>query len=217
VAANPFRTRVLWKSPGPMPNGLQATPEGLWVCDQVDPNRIFLLDWETGDSLREIPTRSLHGSGITRDPQGRLWIASTFGYELIAYDAESGRELVAYPTPPYDRSGGPHGIEWRDGALWFNVPAARAIYRMDPDSGEILGSIPVPGDRSHGMAFQDGTIWLADTNRCVLFQLDPADGRILDAIGVVGPEAHGMTIRDGTFWLCDATTREVFVLERAPA
>lgn len=210
-----FTTRVLWKSPGPMPNGLQATPEGLWVCDQVDPNRIFLLDWETGDSLKEIPTRSLHGSGITRDPHGRVWIASTFGYELIAYDAETGRETAAYPTPPYDRSGGPHGIDWRDGELWFNVPITKQVFRMDPDNGEILGSIPIPGDRAHGMAFDGDTIWLADTNRCALFQLDPSDGRILDAVGVNGPEAHGMTIRDGVFWLCDATTQEVFVLERA--
>jgi streptogramin lyase len=214
VPASPYRTRVLWKSPGPMPNGLQATPEGLWVCDQVDPNRIYLLDWETGDSLREIPTRSLHGSGITRDPHGRVWIASTFGYELIAYDAETGKELAAHPTPPYDKSGGAHGIEWHNDELWFDVPVSRRIYRMNPDSGEIVGEIPIPGDRAHGLAFQDETIWMADTNRQVIFQLDPSSGQILDAIGVRGPEPHGMTIKDGVFWLCDATTREVFTLDR---
>ncbi len=214
MPATPYRTKVLWKTPGPMPNGLQSTPEGLWVCDQVDPNVIYLLDPETGDSLKEIPTRSLHGSGITRDPHGRVWVASTFGYELIAYDAETGKELAAFPTPPYDRSGGAHGIEWRNGELWFNVPVTRRVYRMNPDNGEIVGEIPIPGDRAHGIAFQDDTLWLADTNRQVVFALDPNDGRIIDAIGVHGPEPHGMTIHNGVFWFCDATTREVFTLER---
>ena len=61
----PYRTKVLYTSPGGMPNGLQSTPEGLWVCDQVDPNVMYLLDPVTGDSLKEIPTRCLHGSGIS--------------------------------------------------------------------------------------------------------------------------------------------------------
>jgi streptogramin lyase len=212
-----YVTKVLYKSPGGMPNGLQSTPEGLWVCDQIDPNVMYLLDPDTGDSLKEIPTRCLHGSGITRDPMGRVWVASTFGYELVAYDVESGREVAAFPTPPGDQSGGPHGIEWHDDELWFNVPVTKKIFRMNPDSGEITGSIPIPGDRAHGMAFDDdGTIWMADTNRQVLFQLDPEDGRILDAIGVDGPEPHGMTIHNGVFYLCDAMSREVFTLERLP-
>ena len=213
----PYRTKVLYTSPSGMPNGLQSTPEGLWVCDQIDPNVMYLLDPESGDTLKEIPTRCLHGSGITRDPHGRIWVASTFGYELVAYDVETGKEVVAYPTPPYDKSGGAHGIEWHNDELWFNVPVTKRIYRMNPENGEITGELPIPGDRAHGLAFEGDTIWMADTNRQVLFQLDSKDGRILDAIGVNGPEPHGMTIHDGVFYLCDAMSREVFVLDRMAA
>jgi streptogramin lyase len=211
-----YVTKVLYKSPGGMPNGLQSTPEGLWVCDQVDPNVMFLLDPATGDSLKEIPTRCLHGSGITRDPYNRVWVSSTFGYELVAYDVESGQEVKAFPTPPGDRSGGAHGVEWHNDELWFNVPVTKRIYRMNPDTGDITGEIPIPGDRAHGLAFDGETIWMADTNRQVLFQLDSKDGAILDAIGVDGPEPHGMTFHNGVFYLCDAMSREVFTLERLP-
>ena len=213
----PYRTKVLYKSPGGMPNGLQSTPEGLWVCDQIDPNVMFLLDPATGDSLKEIPTRCLHGSGITRDPHGRIWVASTFGYELVAYDIESGNEVAAYPTPPFDKSGGAHGIEWHNDELWFDVPVANKIYRMNPENGQITGELPIPGDRAHGLAFDGNTIWMADTNRQVLFPMDATDGHLLDAIGVNGPEPHGMTIHNGVFYLCDAMSREVFILDRMDA
>ena len=118
-----------WQTPGRQPNGMQATTEGLWVIDQIDPNVIYLLDYTDGRELRQIPTRALHSSGITIDPSGNIWVASTFTYELICFDRETGKELVAYRTPPHDTSGGPHGTEWRDGKLWFNVPVTGASGR----------------------------------------------------------------------------------------
>ncbi|MCC7371460.1 MAG: hypothetical protein IT306_23780 [Chloroflexi bacterium] len=211
-----YVTTVLYKAPSGMPNGLQSTPEGIWVCDQIDPNLMYLMDPEKGEILKEIPTRCKHGSGITRDPHGRIWVSSTFGYELVAYDVETGKEVAAYPTPPGDKSGGAHGIEWHNDELWFNVPITRRIFRMNPTTGKIVGEIPIPGDRAHGLAFEGETIWMADTNRQVLFQLDSKDGRILDAIGIDGPEPHGFTIHNGVFWFADAMSREVFTLTRLP-
>lgn len=204
---------VLWKTPGAQPNGLQATPEGLWVIDQVDPNHIYLLSYE-GALLRDLgESRARHASGITLDPNGNIWIASTFTYEMILFDRETGKEISAFPTPPYDRGGGAHGTEWRFNQLWFNVPKAGRIFVADPRTGAIVRDIPSYGDRSHGMAWDDdGSLWSVDTNKRVIFKLDPATGAILDAVGVTGPEPHGMTIWQGKFWLCDAATREIFTV-----
>ena len=44
-----------FKSPGPKPNGLQAVEDGLWYIDQGD-NRVFKLDYETGETLFEAQT-----------------------------------------------------------------------------------------------------------------------------------------------------------------
>jgi len=207
--------KVVWRTPGRQPNGLQATSDGLWVIDQVDPNRIYLLAYEDGRVLRDLgETRARHSSGITVDSSRRLWVASTFTYELIRFDPETGRELHAFPTPPYDGRGGPHGTEWRDGHLWFNVPRTGRIYVADPSNGAILRSIPCHGDRAHGLAWdEDGSLWCVDTNKRVIFKLDPATGAIRDAVGVAGPEPHGMTIWQGQFWLCDAETRAVFTID----
>ncbi len=244
-----YNIRVLWKTPGEQPNGLQATDAGLWVLDQVDPNDVYLLRYSDGAVLRKFTTRGHHGSGITVDPAGRVWIASTFGNDIICYDPESGREVAAIPAPGLGPGPGqPHALEWRDGHLWCNVPKAGQIFELDPATGRVLHQISSHGDRAHGMAWEtDGmwclglnpasavspspvfgyesatpwrskrglpALWSSDTNKRVIFRLDPDTGDILDALGISGLEIHGMTIHDGTFWACDAGTRDIFILEK---
>ncbi len=201
---------IHWKTPGHQPNGLQATAEGLWVIDQIDPNKVHLLRYEDGSIVQEIQTRGHHASGITLDPAGNIWIASTFGYDIFCID-RAGKELRAFPHPPYDTTGGAHGLEWREGRLWFNVPRLGRIFTMDPADGRIVHSISSHGDRPHGIAWDpyDANLWCVDTNRRVIFKLNPWTGEILDAVGCDGPEPHGMTIWQGKFWICDAGSREV--------
>src|SRR5207248_7949195 len=104
----------------------------------------------------------------TIDPRGDIWVASTFSNELICFDRETGKELVAHRVPPFDRqTSGAHGIEWREGRLWFNVPPTQRIWVMVPETGQIVHSIPSHGDRPHGMAWDpyDANLWCSDTNR----------------------------------------------------
>lgn len=160
-----YNIRVLWKTPGAQPNALQATPQGLWVLDQVDPNRVYLLRYEDGAILREFGTRGKHGSGITVDSHGRVWLASTFGNEIICYDPETGREASAIPAPGLtDAPGQPHALEWRDGHLWCNVPKAGQIFELDPATGEVLHRISAHGDRAHGMAWEADGMWCLGIN-----------------------------------------------------
>ena len=94
--ATKVEPRILWKTPGQQPNGLQATHDGLWVIDQIDPNDIYLLRWEDGGELRRFSTRALHSSGITIDPDGHIWVGATFSYEIICFDSETGEKLKAF-------------------------------------------------------------------------------------------------------------------------
>src|SRR5262245_56228971 len=58
------RVEKLWKAPCKEPNDLAFVPEGLWILDQVDPNKAFLVKPEDGSVIRSIQTDSIHGSGI---------------------------------------------------------------------------------------------------------------------------------------------------------
>src|SRR5260370_2898398 len=64
----------LWKSPDGHPNGLESTPEGLWVGEQTT-DRAYLLDWKTGKVLKKVDTESSNTSGIAYGG-GFLWMAA---------------------------------------------------------------------------------------------------------------------------------------------
>ena len=86
------RVATVFKSPGPHPNGLQCSEEGLWILDQGD-NRAYLVTYETGKVLRALDTESKAGSGITFDGEA-IWLASTYSREIIRSDAKTGKTLA---------------------------------------------------------------------------------------------------------------------------
>src|SRR5215831_8051005 len=70
------RVERVFRAPCKEPNDLAFVPEGLWILDQADPNKAFLVHPEDGSVIRQIQTESIHGSGIAF-ARGTLWIAST--------------------------------------------------------------------------------------------------------------------------------------------
>lgn len=199
---------TLFAAPGPQPNGLQATAEGLWILDQGT-NEIHLVAY-TGDVLRGFATASDRGSGITDDGRN-LWIASTYSREILRVDRETGATLAAFPTPGAGQTGA-HGLEWRDGTLWMAVPPVATLYQVDPARDfAVLHQIPAPGNRPHGIAWDGDHLWCAETSHRALYCLNPRNGAIEDGIEIPAayPEPHGMSFHDGALWYCDATTRAV--------
>jgi len=63
------KVEIVYKSPHPTPNGLQATRDGLWVIDQGKENWVSLINFADGKLIREFQVPGLAGaSGITVDP-----------------------------------------------------------------------------------------------------------------------------------------------------
>jgi hypothetical protein len=92
------KVEIAFKSPGPQPNGLQATSEGLWIIDQSRGSRAYLVGYDDGRVLRSFETDTVRPSGITFDGQA-LWIGSTFSYENVRCSATTGAVLERRPTP----------------------------------------------------------------------------------------------------------------------
>lgn len=204
----PPKIETVFDAPGPQPNGMQATPEGLWILDQVT-NQVSLVSYE-GEVLKTFDTESDRGSGIT-DTGAELWLASTYNRLIIKADRNSGATLASYPTPGADKTGA-HGMEMRDGKLWLAVPPSATIYQVDVTDGfTVLHSIPAPGNRPHGLAWDGDDLWCVETNHRAIYRLDPQTGEQRGMIDIPEPypEPHGMTLWEGYFWYCDAHTRAV--------
>ena len=218
--ANIAQVEVLYKTPGPQPNGLQAAPDGLWYIDQGN-DRVYRLDYETGRTLFEAQTTTDRSSGITIGG-GFLWIASTYNSKIARLDIQTaetieeydspGRGLVAWRDPGTDpRETGAHGLEWRDGRLYVASPPSQHVHVVDTATWEHVHRFRAPGIRVHGLAWaDDGTLWIADTTAGTVSRVDTEDGRVLDAFRVEAPvEVHGLTIHEGVLWFCDAETRDI--------
>ncbi|MBU6286554.1 MAG: hypothetical protein ACKO2D_13500 [Chloroflexota bacterium] len=207
--------RFRWYTPGPQPNGMQATAAGIWVIDQHDLN-VYLLDPLDGSERKRFATQTSHSSGITWDGQA-LWVASTFPpIELFRYTAD-GQELRRLPTPGASEKSGAHGLEWIHGSLWVTVPPSATTYRLDPETGRVTHSFPAPGNRPHGIAWDGSLLWVVETSLRTItgYTLSGEVRRVLRLADgpSEGPEPHGMTYLDGQLWFCDATTRAVCSIE----
>ncbi len=210
-----------FKSPGPQPNGLQAEEDGLWYIDQGD-NRLFKLDYDSGDTLFEAQTTTDRSSGITLGG-GSLWIASTYNRKVARLDPETGVTLEERPSPgaginstregfPNPAETGDHGLEWKDGYLYVASPPSQHVHVMEPDEWKEVHRFKTPGFRVHGIAWarEKGMMWLADTAMGVVSKVRVADGRVYDMFRVLDPvEVHGLTMHQDTLWYADAHNRDV--------
>jgi hypothetical protein len=218
LLAIPKRVEKAFKAPCKEPNDLAFVPEGLWILDQVDPNKAFLVHPENGSVIRQIQTESIHGSGIAL-ANGALWISSTKTADgsppkTMKVDPMTGKTLKQWVTPGSGiwtkgtnaTVSGAHGIKFVNGQYWMAVPASGKLFLMEPESGEIVRSIPAPGVRTHGLAWDDGILWCVESDDQAIYKMDPKDGKLLAKIQLSKqePALHGLDIRNGVLWYCDA-------------
>ena len=158
-----------FRAPYGMPNGVQATADGIRVVDQVT-DRVALLGVSEADEygmlrLRsEVSTESSNTSGLAWG-DGSLWLAANGSAEKWRAprntDADSGE-----------------------------------ILRVDPKTGETQGRWPLPGGGgTHGLeydAFEPGTLWLTTLKSQTLTQVRISDWSIQRVFSLPYGRAHGV-------------------------
>ena len=215
--ADPIQVFV---SPGPKPNGLQAADDALWYIDQGN-NHMYKLDWQTGATLLDVPTDTIHSSGITLGG-GYAWIASTYSCEIFCVEQETGKTVEKYESPGAGINAtrehldatagrkseptGDHGLEWKDDHIYIASPPSQFVHVVDVSTWKEVHRFKAPGFRVHGIAWaeEEGHMWVADTSLGTVTRHRVEDGRTFDAFRVPDPvQVHGMTIMDNVLWYAD--------------
>jgi glutamine cyclotransferase len=127
--------------------------------------------------------------GVTHDGR-RVWAAA--GSKLVAFDPESGQLARTLERA------GDAGTAF-DGTHLYQIAEAR-IDKIDPATGEVVASIPAPGQGSDsGLAWAEGSLWVGQYRSRKIHQIDPATGAIRRTIES-NRFVTGVTWVDGELW-----------------
>jgi streptogramin lyase len=214
------KVEKLFKTPDRYPNALEATPECLWVGDQVS-ERVDKLDWQTGKVLDHFVAEAHNTSGIAVGG-GFLWIgcngagtaASKRSFdrpfdkkygEIVKCDMKTGKQVKGYKSP----WGSTHGTAYAHDTdkLWVAAPAQKLALELDPkDDLRMTRLVALDMDTPHGIEWYGGKVWVLAAAGRVLHKVDPDSGKILEiyTLAPADPDPHGMCIKDDYVYYCDA-------------
>src|SRR5436190_13025733 len=189
------KVETVFDSPGPAPNGLQATRDGLWIIDQGAGNRAYLVTYEGGKVLRSFETETDKSSGITFDGEA-LWIGSTYSREIFRVDAMTGKTIERRFTPGagiiYQMVGDPPG---RISPILKTNPRPSGAKKGQKkqvggfDMGKVLGGA-APGTGAHGQEWRDGKLWFAVPPSREIYRIDPKSWVVEAKFSTAGNRPH---------------------------
>ncbi len=199
------KVETIFKTPGPKPNGLQATEEGLWIIDQ-DNSRASLVSYSDGKVLRDFNTEAHRPSGITFDGEA-IWLASTYSREIIRSEASTGKTIAKYYTPGA-------GVIYR---MPLDPPGRRSPLAPapEPPPGRPPAAVrnntqPRPGTGAHGLEWRDGKLWAAVPPSRMIYRIDPRTWIVEQQFPTSGNRPHGIGWEGNYLWCTDSNQNAFF-------
>ena len=210
------KVEIVFKSPGPQPNGLQATKDGLWIIDQGVGNKAYLVSYADGKVLRGFETETDKSSGITFDGEA-LWIGSTYSREIVRTDAMTGKAIERHFTPGagviYKMVGDPPARssplaktrQRPQGAKKGSGPQVVGGFQQ----GQVMGGA-APGTGAHGQEWRDGKLWFAVPPSREIYRIDPKSWVVETKFSTAGNRPHGIGWEGKYLWAADSNWNAFF-------
>ena len=127
--------------------------------------------------------------GVTHDGR-RVWAAT--GAKLVAFDPDSGQIARTLDCAA-------HAGTAFDGTHLYQIAEAR-IDKIDPATGNVVASIPAPGNGGDsGLAWAEGSLWVGQYRDRRIHQVDPETGAVLRTIES-NRFVTGVSWVDGELW-----------------
>ncbi len=127
--------------------------------------------------------------GVTHDGHS-VWAATDHG--LVAFDPANG--AVKRTLDCVSNAGTAF-----DGKYLYQIAETR-IDKIDPATGEVMASIPTPGNGGcSGLTWAEGSLWVGQYRDRKIHQIDPATGAVKRAIES-NRYVTGVTWVDGDLW-----------------
>lgn len=192
---------------GPVAFGLGS----VWAIDRADGEMensvpaatLFRIDPELKAAPEEIP-HVLGGSiAIAEDA---IWVGSFLTDRLLRVDPGDYSITMIDTGPSGDE--GPSYVTSTPGAIWVANHHGGTLARIDPETSELMDTIPVvaAGDGGPQAMTTDGSsIWVAVPREGTIFQVDLGSGELVQTTSVDGQACGGLALDDAhTLWVTNA-------------
>jgi len=137
---------------------------------------------------------------------------SSFTARLLRYDPGTGEvSLIASERDGYET-----GLTADDEAWWSCgslLGAQAGIYRISPEDGSVLLTLPFPGHHPGGIAFDGTYLWVVDCDARKLERVEVEEGRVSRKVASPSMYPTGLAYDGYHFWCADATTGRIYRLK----
>lgn len=173
LSIDPNSGKILKRVPAPTswPIGIACDGKYLWV---VDGERETIVKFEATQQVveKELPSPVSKPMGIGWDGVA-LWVSN--GEEIIKVSPQDGTTIKRFFTPPYERGGRRTeeiGVTWDGVALWVSDRNTDKIYRVYPETGDVIDILQAPSKFPVGIAFIKDKLYVMEQSDNTLYYLD---------------------------------------------
>ena len=91
----------------------------------------------------------------------------------------------------------------------------REIDFVSQDTGMIIHTIPMPGNKCNGLTWDGSALWCADIFENTIYRIDPDDGTILKSFDSPGSMTEGLAWDGQYLWCDDLNSNDLYQIDTA--
>jgi streptogramin lyase len=185
---------------GETSTAVAATDDVVWVASPADDD-IARIDPADAVYDSDAPTDVFYDTAqLAIADDGSVWgaLALTEGGGILLH---VDTELNVVVRTALEAA--PSGIAVTDDAVWVAIGQGAEVVRVDPDSGEVVGHVPVEGSEVGELVLApDGELWVSDlsTGDGSVARIDTDDEQVAETIDV-GTRSRTFAVTDDAIWV----------------
>ncbi len=207
-------------TPGGKCNALTWDGSALWTSDLIT-KTIYRLSPDDGSVLSSFPypDEFEYCEGLAWDGTYLLacgWESSNgYGSKIFTLDPEDGAIIESFSYPLEEPW--PHGITYDGQYIWANEFNTNSLDKLDRETGEIIHSVPAPGEKSVGVTWDGKYLWSDNYEEWAIYQIDPVDGLNMNSFPAPAYNPRGMAFDGHRLWVISWNNETIYQIDAGPA
>ncbi|MBT3241981.1 MAG: T9SS type A sorting domain-containing protein [Bacteroidetes bacterium] len=187
------------------PTGITWDGTNLWMID-YSADMIIKINPSSGEVIESFEAPDQFPTGLAWDGNN-LWCSGNRQNKIFKLD-RNGEVIISLNV-----SSTPRGMCFVNGSIWYADSGKKELYKINPDSGSYLDTIPAPGGSARGLSFDGKYLWCSDANLNEIYKIDIDYKKIILILPATLDYPYGITWDGTAMWVAgysSATINQVY-------